>query len=114
MGRLGTSARFSPLARAFFSRLVSETLSSYLDRTLSSHVGSGQRFGDMGGRAAFDAALDQYCAEATRIIREFSGGWYGKTLHREGRIESRHAAAFGAVAFKKITEELSRKQGARG
>lgn len=112
--KLGTSARFSPFARAFFSRLVSETLSSYLDRTLSTHVGPGRHFSDMGDRSAFDAALDQYCAEATRIIREFSGGWYGKTLHREGRIDSHHAAAYGAVALKKITEELRRKQGAHG
>jgi hypothetical protein len=108
--RLATPSRFSPFARAFFTRLLSETLSSYLDRTLSTRVGPGRRFADMGERAAFDAALTQYCMEATRIIRDFAAGWYGKTIHREGEIRTQHAAAFGAVAFKKIGEELRRKR----
>ena len=55
-------------------------------------------------------ALDQYCSEATRIIREFAEGWYGKTLYRDGTITAERAAAFGAVAFKKIGEELRRKR----
>ena len=41
-------------------------------------------------------------SEATRIIREFSGAWYGKTLFREGTISRDRAAAFSAVALKKI------------
>ena len=32
----------------------------------------------------FDGELAYFAAEATRIIKEFSGGWYGKTLHSEG------------------------------
>lgn len=112
--RLARPAHFSPFARRFFTRLLSETLSSYLDRTLSTRVGPGRRFADIGERAAFDSALNQFCMEATRIIREFSGGWYGKTLHREGEIRAQHAAAFGAVAFRKIGEELRRKRGTIG
>ena len=108
---LSRSSGFSAYARAFFTRLLSDTLSNWLDRTLSTHVGPDKRFADMGKRMAFDQALGQYCSEATRIIREFSGGWYGKTVHREGKVDTRHAAIFGAVSFKKITEELRRKRG---
>jgi hypothetical protein len=61
-------------------------------------------------RNAFDRALEQYCSEATRIIREFSGAWYGKTLAREGTISQERAAAFSAVALKKIGAELQRKR----
>lgn len=112
--RLGHSRDFSALARAYFGRLLAETLSSYLDRTLSTHVGPGQRFDHMGERTDFDAALRQYCSEATRVIREFASGWYRKTLHRDGEVHTQHAAVFGAVAFKKIGEELRRKRGVRG
>lgn len=105
------SARFAPLARAFFTRLLSDTLSNWLDRTLSTHVGEGRRFANMEERTAFNGALNQYCFEATRIIREFAGGWYGKTIYRNGAIDTRQAAVFGAVAFKKTTEELRRKRG---
>jgi hypothetical protein len=89
-----------------------DTLSSWLDRTLASQTGPGRRMSDAGARSAFDLALGQYTHEATRIIREFAPGWYGKRLHESGRIDSHQAAAFGAVAMKKITEELRRKRNA--
>lgn len=108
---LSRQAGFSPYARAFFTRLLSETLSNWLDRTLSAHVGPERRFSNMGDRVAFDRALSQYSSEATRIVREFASAWFGKTLHREGKIDARHAAIFGAVAFKKISAELRRKRG---
>ncbi|KDB03162.1 hypothetical protein U879_13625 [Defluviimonas sp. 20V17] len=106
------SARFSSLARSFYTRLLSDTLHSWLDRTLSAHVGDGLRFRSMEARSGFDAALTQYCFEATRIIREFAGGWYGKTVYRDGAISTQQATVFGAVAFKKISEELRHKRGA--
>lgn len=108
--RLGRGSEFPAFARAFFGRLVADTLASWLDRTLSAQVGEGKRFAHAGDRAAFDAALDQYCHEATRIIREFAGGWRGKTLYRDGTVSTERATQFGAVCLKKITEELRRKR----
>lgn len=111
--RMGRPPDFSAAARAFFGRLTADMLASWLDRTLSAKVGPGRRFASVSERSAFDEALDQHCAEATRIIREFAGGWYGKTLHRDGTITQERAAAFAAVAFRKITEDLHRKRDAR-
>ncbi|MFC3086254.1 hypothetical protein [Tabrizicola soli] len=110
--RLSRPQGIGGLTRAFFGRLLSDTLSSWLDRTLASQTGPGRRMSDAGARGAFDLALGQYTHEATRIIREFAPGWYGKRLHESGRIDSHQAAAFGAVAMKKITEELRRKRNA--
>ena len=110
VARLRSGQEFARVARMFFGRLTAEALSSWLDRTLSTHVGPGKRFAHVAERSAFDAALNQYCAEATRMIREFSGGWYWKTLERRGRIDTSDAGAFAAVAFKKIIEELREKR----
>ncbi len=104
--RLSWSKGIATLTRAFFGELVSGSLSYWLDRTLSLQVGEHRRFGDVADRGAFDMALADHSTEATRIIQEFSGGWYGKTLHENGHIGSPDAAAFGAVALKKIVEEL--------
>ena len=106
---LSWSRSVSEYSRAFFGSLLTETLSYWLDRTLSTQVGDGLRFKDMTARSAFDVALSQYAAEATRIIKEFSGGWYGKTLHREGYFSQKNAAVFGAVALKKVVAELHRR-----
>ncbi|MAQ83680.1 MAG: hypothetical protein CMH12_10655 [Maritimibacter sp.] len=108
--RLSWSAGISDLSRRFYGALVGETLSYWLDRTLDTHVGPEGRFANAADRSSFDLELDQFTFEATRIIKEFSGGWYGKTLHTKGSISSPDAAIFGAVALKKIVEELRLKQ----
>ena len=108
---LGRPDAFSRAARAFFGRLLADTLGYWLDRTLSARDRSWRPHSSRSAtRDAFDRALEQYCSEATRIIREFSGAWYGKTLYREGTIIPERAAAFSAVALKKITDELQRKR----
>jgi hypothetical protein len=108
--QLGRPDAFSRAARAFFGRLLADTLGYWLDRTLSAEIGPGARIQSLADRNAFDRALEQYCSEATRIIREFSGAWYGKTLAREGTISKDRAAAFAAVALKKVGTELQRKR----
>lgn len=106
----GAPRSFAVLARAYFTTLLSQTLGYWLDRTLSAQVGAGRRFADLAERRAFDAALDQYCMEATRIVREFAAGWYAKSLRDGTTIGTLEATRFGAVAFKKIGEELRRKR----
>lgn len=107
--RASYPAEFSKLARSFFTDLLSRTLRYWLDRTLSTHVGPEKRFAHAGQRAAFDQALQQYCFEATRIIAEFSAGWYGRRFNTGSAISRQDVAGFGAVAFKKINSELRRK-----
>lgn len=96
----------SGFSREFFGSLVSGTLSYWLDRTLALHVGEGRRFPTAAARDRFNRELESYSSEATRIIKEFSSGWYGKTLHREGSFRTREARIFGAVALKKTVSEL--------
>lgn len=104
--KMSWSKGISGFTREFFGRLVSGTLSYWLDRTLALQIGEGRRFPTTAARNAFDNELDHYSSEATRIIKEFSSGWYGKTLHREGGFGTKDAATFGAVALKKTVSEL--------
>lgn len=108
--QLSWSRGIAELSRAYFGDLVATTLSYWLDRKLADHVGKGKRFEDATARSAFDVELQRFTAEVSRIIQEFSGGWYGKTLHDTGRFGSREAAEFGAVALKKIVSELKARQ----
>ena len=110
VAKLGTSDRFSVVARDFFSRLTSRSLGYFLSRELSKHVGPNKRFVGVGEHSEFNAALDLHCREASRIIKEFSGGWYGKTLQREKAITRDAARTFAHVAFKKLRAELRRRR----
>lgn len=106
---MSRSNNIAVLMRSFFGSLVSQSLSYWLDRTLATQVGPGLRFATSAERHVFDNNLDGFTGEASRIIKEFSGGWYGKTLHVRGGFDSHAAAEFGAVALKKIVQELRRR-----
>jgi hypothetical protein len=110
IGKLATTNRFSALAREFFARLTKRHLDYYLSRELSDHVGHGRRFDTIAEHGLFDAALDRHCREASRIIKEFAGGWYSKKNY-EGELTRAEAGRFAHVAFKKIRDELRRKRG---
>src|ERR1700738_4242187 len=112
LAKLGTSDRFSIVARDFFSRLTSRSLGYFLSRELSKHVGPDKRFAAINEHSDFNAALELHCREASRIIKEFSGGWYGKTLHEEGKITPLEARKFAHVAFKKLRAELRKRRDA--
>lgn len=109
--RMAPPRAFAGIARSFFARLMSDTLASWLDRTLATRIGPDLRFADVGERTGFDTTLAEYCFETTRIIREFSAGWLAKTLARDGVVDTASARVFGAVAFKKIGEELRVRRG---
>lgn len=112
IGRLASGDRFSGLAREFFARLTQRTLGYFLSRELSNHIGAGKRFGDDGARSQFDQALDQHCREASRIVEEFAGGWYGKNVYRSGGLTPDAIRRFAPVAFKKVRAELRKRRDA--
>jgi hypothetical protein len=114
LAKLARSDQFSIVARDFFSRLISRSLGYFLSRELSKHVGRDKRFAAVGDHSDFNAALDLHCREASRIIQEFSGGWYGKTLQHQRQISQDDARKFAHVAFKKLRTELRKRRDADG
>jgi hypothetical protein len=93
------SDRFSLLARDFFSRLCRRSLEYFLSREISNHVGPGKQFASIHSHTEFSAALDLHCRQASRIIDDFAGDWYGKRLRDQTQVSQSDAAAFAHVAF---------------
>ncbi len=108
---LATTKQFGALARDFFARLTQRTLTYFLSRELSNHVGGDRRFRSFDEHTEFNAALDLHCRQASRIVEEFAGGWFSKT-NFEGGITPEKARGFAYVAFKKIRAELKKRRGA--
>lgn len=103
-----TSSQFSTLARDFFGRLTRRYLMYFLSRELANHTGQGRRFLNLTEQQEFSKALSHHCHQASRIVEEFAGGWYGKTRFKGG-ITDRNAAGFTHVALRKIRAELRKK-----
>ncbi len=112
LGRLSQGDRFASLARDFFARLTQRSLDYFLSRELAKHVGDEGRFRTDAERRAFDAAIAQHCREASRIVEDYAGGWYGKTVWQEGRLTEDAARKFARYGFKKIRDELGRRRDA--
>ena len=112
IGRFAGGARFGALAREFFARLTQRSLDYYLSRELSNHIGVGERFRDDAARSQFDDALDRHCREASRIVEEFAGGWYGKNVYQGDGLTPDAVRRFAPVAFKKIRDELRKRRDA--
>jgi hypothetical protein len=110
LAKLGTSDRFSVTTRDFLSRLTNRSLGYFLSRELSTHVGPGKRFATIGEHSEFNAALDQHCREASRIINKYSSDWYGKTLFEKKEITQDDARKFARVTFKKLRAELRKRR----
>ena len=102
-----TTKQFSSLAKEFFSRLGKKYLTYFLSRELSNYVSGNGRFTSIDKHAEFNEALELHCRQASRIIEEFSGGWFSKT-NFEGGITPEKAAGFVHVALKKLRAELVR------
>lgn len=101
---------FAHLARDFFARLTYRSLDYYLSRELANHTGADKRFASDADRVAFQEALTRHTYEASRIVQEFAGGWYGKTVWKEQKLDQSAINRFTRYAFKKMRDELGRRR----
>lgn len=109
--KLATTKQFGIFAREFFAHLTNKFLDYFVSRAVCHHVGEGRRFRTLAQQGEFTKALRRHSFEASKIVEDFSGGWFSKTNWEYIGITRQKAAGFAAVAMEKIVAEL--KEGAR-
>ncbi|MEQ9692626.1 hypothetical protein WNE31_00365 [Shimia sp. SDUM112013] len=112
LGEFASGDQFAHLARDFFARLTYRSLDYYLSRELANHIGQDRRFATDAQRVAFQHALAQHTFEASRIVQEFAGGWFGKTVWQRQSLDQDAINRFTDYAFKKMRSELGRRRDA--
>lgn len=110
LGKFASGDRFAVLARDFFARLTYRSLDYYLSRELANHTGQDKRFNSDSERVVFQQALAQHTFEAARIVQEYSGGWYGKTVWQKQALDQAAIDRFTQYAFRKMRSELGRRR----
>lgn len=110
LGSFASGNHFAMLARDFFARLTYRSLDYYLSRELANHTGPDKRFANDAQRIAFEQALAQHSYEASRIVQEFAGGWFGKTVWQKRSLDQAAIDRFTQYAFKKMRSELGRRR----
>lgn len=102
-----TPREFARLTRDFFATFIAGFVEFVVSKESSRHVGWTRGFRDPSALAAFQENLNRYCYEATRILEDFSGGWYSKH-NWTGDIDEQQASRFVAYAITKIRSEIGR------
>ncbi|MEM9476714.1 MAG: hypothetical protein AAGA71_15570 [Pseudomonadota bacterium] len=110
LASFASGQNFASLARDFFARLTYRSLDYYLSRELANHTGAGKRFAEDADRVEFERALAQHSFEASRIVEDFAGGWYGKTVWKTQNLSQATINDFTRYAFKKMRSELGRRR----
>jgi hypothetical protein len=107
--KLSTKTRIASLGRQFFSEYTYRALRMALERELGRTVGGNGRFTTSAEVAEFDERLKAYCWDISKIVEEFSGGWYSKVVWQQ-RLTLDEVRGFTSYAIEKLLSELSRSR----
>ena len=103
--KYSTRVRFGKLSRLFFSNYLNRIFQSLIDRTISDYVGTDKQFKDVNNVIKFQESLGIYCWEVSKIVEDYSGGWFSKHAW-EGTINDEEIKRYVRYSFKKLLTEL--------
>ncbi len=105
--KYATSAQFSSLLHIYFTSFLSRTLRFVVDKEIANHLGPRRRFENVREMEEFEAALEAFAGQTSRIVDKFSGGWYSKRVWQQGAISEADASRFVHVALNKLRADLN-------
>lgn len=77
---LSTKAGVADIGRRFFSEYTFRALRLALEKELARSLGKGGRFSTSNDLSKFEERLKNYCWDVSKIVQDYSGGWYAKAL----------------------------------
>jgi hypothetical protein len=104
--KLSTKLQISSVGRRFFSEFTYRSLRLALERELARSLGARNKFTSSADLTRFDERLRAYCWDVSKIVEEFSGGWYSKAVW-ERRLNLQEVQGFTAYAIEKLLTELA-------
>ena len=107
--KYSSSNQISKLGREYFSQYMYKSFSFALEKELTNSMSENGRFQSSKDIQEFDKRLKQYCWDVSKIVEDFSGGWYGKHSF-EGDIKNKKkVAAFTSHAITKLLSEVQQE-----
>lgn len=107
--RFSTKAKVATLARRFFSDYTYRALRHALERELANSLAPQAVFQDSHDLTDFDGRLRSYCWDVSKIVQDYSAGWYSKRAW-EGRLTLDDARGFTSYAVEKLLSELASEE----
>jgi len=107
--KYSTSTQVSKLGREFFSQYMYKSFSFVLEKELANKISATGRFQNSKDIENFNRNLKTYCWEASKIVEDFSGGWYGKHSFEGDLVNKKQTYKFTHHAMTKLLSEISRE-----
>ena len=104
--KMSTKDNVAKVARRFFSEFMYRILARAFERRLSDALAKGDRFRSTDDLSEFHSRLRAYCWDVSKIVEEYSGGWYSKHTWL-GDLGEKQTARFTGYAIEKLFSELS-------
>ncbi len=107
--RYSSPRQFSKIARLYFAKVFARGLKYIISKEAPNNVGAGYKFEDVSSLSDFNAALEAYCYQSSKIVEKFAEGWYSKK-NWQGDILEQDVKGFVAVAVDKVRDEIAREK----
>lgn len=107
--KYSTSNQVSYLGREYFSQYMYKAFSFTLEKELANVLSSNGRFQNSSDIQEFNSKLKQYCWDVSKIVEDFSGGWYGKHSFEGDLKNKKKVADFTSYAMTKLLSEVQRE-----
>lgn len=107
--KYSTSTQVAHLGREYFSQYMFNSFSFTLEKELANSLSSDGRFQNSNDIQNFNGKLKQYCWDVSKIVEEFSGGWYGKHSFEGDIADKKKTKDFTNYAITKLLSEVQRE-----
>ena len=105
--KVATKKQFGIISRQFFSTFISRSLQFVTDKEISNSVGKNRSISNTTELLSFQKALSLYCYQSSKIIEDYSGGWFSKQAWQtKNEIPYSAAKGFMAYAIEKVNMDL--------
>lgn len=107
--KYSTSTQVAHLGREYFSQYMFNSFSFTLEKELANSLSSEGRFQNSNDIQGFKQKLKQYCWDVSKIVEDFSGGWYGKQSFEGNIANKKKTKDFTSYAMTKLLSEVQQK-----
>ncbi len=107
--KYSTSTQVAHLGREYFSQYMFNSFSFTLEKELANSLSSEGRFQNSNDIQGFKQKLKQYCWDVSKIVEDFSGGWYGKQSFEGNIANKKKTKDFTSYAMTKLLSEVQRE-----
>jgi hypothetical protein len=107
--KYSTNKQVAELSRNYFSEYTYKTLSHAFEKQIVNSIDKDGKFKNSSDVNEFDRRLKTYCWETSKILEDFSGGWYGKHGYKKDIHDPAVTKRFTRHSLNKLLSEITRE-----